>query len=117
MKLSPAKLILPAIFAGVLLIMYFTYFANTGEIGSFSKFSPGSEINQSINVAIVKAKGFERDAGGNIISFYARDKDNVEIKVTSHDPILPEIASAEVVELLGHMHENTLIASKITVLK
>src|SRR5574338_267981 len=105
-------LILPAIFIVVITIMYFTYFAKTGEIGSFDKFSPGSEINQGINVFVVKAKGFERDANGNIISFYAADKNNVEIKVTSHEPIPPEIADAEVVELLGHMHENTLTAAK-----
>lgn len=73
-------LILPAIFIVVITIMYFTYFAKTGEIGSFDKFSPGSEINQGINVFVVKAKGFERDANGNIISFYAADKNNVEIK-------------------------------------
>ena len=97
--------------------MYFTYFAKTGEIGSFDKFSPGSEINQGINVFVVKAKGFERDANGNIISFYAADKNNVEIKVTSHEPIPPEIADAEVVELLGHMHENTLTAAKIAIVK
>ena len=115
MKLS--KLILPIIFIVVILIMYFTYFAKTSEIGSFSKFSPGSEINQSINVAIVKSKEFERDASGNIISFYARDKDNVEVKVTSHEPIPAEIANAEVVELLGHMHENSITAAKITIIK
>src|SRR3989304_467568 len=102
-KLS--KLILPAIFIVVITIMYFTYFALTDEIGSFGKFSPGSEINQEINVAIVKSKGFERDANGNITSFYASDKNNVEVKVTSHEPIPAEIVNAEIVELLGNMHE------------
>jgi hypothetical protein len=97
--------------------MYFTYFAETGEIGSFNKFSKGSEINQSIIVEIVKSKGFGRDARGNIISFYARDKNSVEVKVTAHDPIQPEIVSAEVIEVLGHMHENTLTAAKIEIIK
>ncbi|MBZ0181580.1 MAG: hypothetical protein K8F60_03925 [Melioribacteraceae bacterium] len=115
--MKTSKLILPLIFAVVIVIMYFTYFAQTGEIGSFSKFSPGSEINQSIIVEIVKSKGFERDANGNIISFYARDKNNVEAKVTSHEPIVTEIIDAEVVEVLGHMHDNTLVASKVTVIK
>ncbi|MFA5804546.1 MAG: hypothetical protein WC879_07865 [Melioribacteraceae bacterium] len=115
MKIS--KLILPAIFIVVIAIMYFTYFASTDEIGSFTKFSPGSEINQEINVAIVKSKGFERDANGNITSFYASDKNNVEVKVTSHEPIPAEIVNAEVVELLGHMHENSLVASRISIIK
>lgn len=114
MKIS--RLILPAIFIVVIIIMYFSYFASTGELGSFSKFSPGSEINQSINVLVVKSK-IERDANGNIISFFAADKNNVEIKVTSHDPIPPEIADAEVLELLGHMHENALTASRISIIK
>jgi|SRR3989337_1845748 len=115
MKIS--RLILPAIFIIVIVIMYLTYFASTDEIGSFTKFSPGSEINQEINVAIVKSKGFERDANGNITSFYASDKNNVEVKVTSHEPIPAEIVNAEIVELLGHMHENSLVASNISILK
>lgn len=115
MKIS--RLILPAIFIVVITIMYFTYFASTDEIGSFTKFSPDSEINQEINVTIVKDKGFERDANGNITSFYASDKNNVEVKVTSHEPIPAEIANAEVVEVLGHMHGNDLVASKVSIIK
>lgn len=113
----PTKLILPVIFIVVIAIMYFTYFARTDEVGSLDKFSPGSEINQEINLFIVKSKGFERDANGSITSFYAVDKNNVEIIVTSHEPIPPEVANAEVVELLGHMHGNSLVASKITIIK
>ena len=115
MKIS--KLIFPVILAAVIALIYFTYFAPTKEIGSFSKFSAGSEINQEINVTIVKSKGFERDTNGNITSFYAIDKNNVEVKVTSHEPIPAEIANAEVVEVLGHMHENSLVASNISILK
>ena len=113
-KLS--KLILPAIFIVVIAIMYFTYFAKTDEIGSLDKFSPGSEINQEINLFVVKSK-IERDASGNISSFYAMDKNNIEVQVTSHEPIPPEVANAEVVELLGHMHGNSLVAAKITIIK
>lgn len=114
-KLS--RLIFPAIVITALAIIYFTYFASTDEIGSFNKFSPGSEINQEINVAIVKSKDFERDENGSIISFYVRDKNNVEVKVTSHEPIPAEILNAEIVQLLGHMHENSITTSKITIIK
>jgi len=55
------KLILPVIFILVIYIIYAVYFVPTKEIGSFSKFGSGSEINQNINVLVVKAKGFERD--------------------------------------------------------
>jgi len=110
-KLS--KLILPAIFIVVIAIMYFTYFARTDEVGSLDKFSPGSEINQEVNVRVVKSK-IERDASGNISSFYAIDKNN---QVTSHEPIPAEVANTEVVELFGHMHGNSLVAAKITIIK
>lgn len=112
-----SRLILPAIFIVVITIMYFTYFASTDEIGSFDKFSSGSEINQTINVAVIKSKGFGRDGSGNIISFYASDKNNVEVQVTSHEPIPAEIANAKVVELLGHMHGKSITASKVTIIK
>ncbi|MCL5027813.1 MAG: hypothetical protein M1480_02205 [Bacteroidetes bacterium] len=114
-KLS--KLIFPLILAGVLAVIYFTYFAPTKELGSFSKFSSGAEINQNINVRVDKSMKFERDANGNIISFYVLDKNNVKIQVTSHEPILPEIADADIVELLGHMHGGNFTAGKITILK
>ncbi|HOP50124.1 MAG: hypothetical protein HZC46_09485 [Ignavibacterium album] len=114
-KLS--KLIFPIIVAAVIIIIYFTYFAPSDKLGSFSKFNPGSEVNQQVNAAVVKEKGFERDANGNIISFFARDKDNIEMKVTSHEPIMPEIAHAAVVELLGHIHENSITASKVSIIK
>ena len=113
----PTKLILPVIFIVVIAIMYFTYFARTDEVGSLDKFRPGSEINQEINLFVVISKGFEKDANGSITSFYAADKNNVEVQVTSHEPISPEIANAEVVELLGHMHGNSLVAAKITIIK
>lgn len=114
-KLS--KLIFPLIVIAAIGIIYFTYFAPTNELGSFSKFSPGAEINQRINVRVVKSMEFERDANGNIISFYAMDKNNVEAKVTLHEPASAELADAEIVELLGHMHENSITASKVSIIK
>lgn len=112
-----SKLIFPAIIAAVLAVIYFTYFAPTKEIGSFSKFSPGSEINQRVNAAVVKSKGFEKDASGGIISFYARDKNNVVLKITFHEPAPAKIMNAEVVELLGHRHENSITASNVSIIK
>lgn len=113
-KLS--KLILPVIFIVVIAMLYLTYFTKTDEVGSFGKFSPGSEINQEINVRVVKSK-IERDANGNISSFYSMDKNNIEVQVTSHEPIPPEVANAEIVELFGHMHGNSFVTSKLTILK
>ena len=114
-KLS--KLIFPLILAGVLAVIYFTYFAPTKELGSFSKFSSGAEINQNINVAVVKSKAYERDQSGGIISFYAKDKNNVEVKITLHEPAPEEIVNAEVVELMGHMHGGNFTAAGVSIIK
>lgn len=115
MKIS--KLILPLIFVIIILVIYFTYFTPTKTLGSFGRFSDGSEVNQKINVAVVNSKGFERDAKGGIAAFYAKDKDNVEAKVTLHEPAPEEIVNAEVVELMGHMHGNSFVAAKISIIK
>ncbi|MEK9179607.1 MAG: hypothetical protein AAB893_04030, partial [Patescibacteria group bacterium] len=66
---------------------------------------------------VVKENGFERDAKGGIISFYAKDKDNLEIKITLHEPAPEEIVNAEVVELMGHMHGGNFTAANVSVLK
>ncbi|MHB8906955.1 MAG: hypothetical protein ACYC6D_12615 [Melioribacteraceae bacterium] len=115
MKIS--KFILPIISVAALALIYYIYFAPTKELGSFSKFSAGSEINQNINVAVVKSKAFERDKGGGIISFYAKDKNNVEVKITLHEPAPEEIVNAEVVELMGHMHGSNFTAASVSILK
>lgn len=115
MKLS--KLILPVMLIVVLLFLYLTYFAPTKELGSFRKFDGGSEINHQINVSVVKEGGFERDANGRIISFYAKDKNNLSIKITLHEPVTDNIVDAEVVELMGHMHGVNFTAASVSVLK
>lgn len=112
-----SKLILPLISATVLAVIYFIYFAPSKELGSFSKFGGGSEINQQINVSVVKENGFERDADGKIVSFYARDINNLEIKITLHEPASEEIVNAEIVELMGHMHGGNFTAASVTILK
>jgi hypothetical protein len=111
-----SKLIFPIIIALVIMVIYYTYFVPSNELGSFSKFSSGAEINQRINVRVVKSMEFEKDANGNINSFYAKDLNNVEVKVTLHEPIPAVILNAEVIELLGHMHENSFTAAKITII-
>lgn len=112
-----SKLILPLIAVTVLVVIYYIYFTPSKELGSFSKFGGGSEINQQINVSVVKENGFERNADGRIISFYAKDKNNLSIKITLHEPVADDIVDAEVVELMGHMHGGNFTAANITILK
>ncbi|MFA7421885.1 MAG: hypothetical protein WCZ90_19540 [Melioribacteraceae bacterium] len=112
-----SKLILPLIFAAVLAVIYYIYFAPTSELGSFTKFEGGSEINQEINVSVVKENGFERDSNGRIISFYAKDRNNLTVKITLHNPVSDDIIDAKVVELMGHMHGGNFTAAGVTILK
>ena len=112
-----SKLILPALVIYALLIVYLFYFAPTKELGLFSKFSAGSEINQRINVMIVKTQKIGKNGSGEITSFYAKDKSNREVFVSLHEAISSKILDAEVVELLGHMHGSDFTASRVSVIK
>ncbi len=115
MKLS--NLILPGIVLIVVGMIYFFYFAPTDQLGSFGNFSPGSEINQEINVLIVKDKKTGRTNGGKITSFFAKDKNNKIVEVFLNEPADPSILDAEIVELMGHMHGNTFTARRISVIQ
>jgi len=115
MKLS--KLFLPAMILVVILIIYFSYFAPSAELGLFSKFSNGSEINQTINVLIIKESGIGKNANGDIVSFKAKDKNGVIANINLHEPGPEGLGNAKIVELLGHMHDNNFSASRITVIK
>jgi hypothetical protein len=97
--------------------VYYSFIKPTDELGSFSKFSTNSEINQEINVAIVKSREIAKDGAGRITSFYGSDKDNVVVKISLHDPATPEIADAAVVGLVGHLHADSFVASHVTVIR
>ena len=110
------KLILPALVIFVLAVIYYSYFAPTEKLGDFSKFGD-SEINQTINVLIVKESGFGKNANGDIISFEAKDKNNVVANVNLHEPAPEGLKNAEIVELLGHMHGNNFGAAGVKIIK
>jgi len=112
-----SKLILPILIIGAIFLIYEFYFAPTSDLGSFSKFSTGSEINQEINVEVLQDKGSRKNKDGQIISFYARDIKGKIILVTVHDPLTNEITKAKIVKLLGHMHIDSFTAAKVTILE
>lgn len=110
------KFLLPALLVFVLAVIYFNYFAPTEKLGDFSKFGD-SEINQTINVLIIKENGFGKNANGDIISFKAKDKNNVVANINLHEPAPDDLENAEIVELLGHMHGNNFGAADIKIIK
>lgn len=110
------KLFLPFLIVLAVFLIYKFYFAPTDTLGSFSKFSTNSEINQEINVAVVHSKGFKKNKSGEIVSFYARDINNTVVLVVAHESISDEIVSTKIVSLLGHMHTDNFAAAKVTIL-
>ncbi len=93
------------------------YILISNEIGSFEKVRSSGEINQAIQVLVDHSKGFERDRNNNIISFYVKDTKNEVAKVNLKEPAPAAVATAEVVEIFGHMHGNTFVAQRVSVVK
>ena len=112
-----SKLILPILIISILGLVYYSYFKPSDELGDFSRFNTGSEINQEINVAIVKSKTIRKDENGRIISFVAKDKNNIEVTINLHNPAPENIINAKVIELLGHLHKDSFSAARATIIK
>ena len=66
---------------------------------------------------IVKNRKIGKDANGEILSFYAKDKINKEVFVSLHEPASKDILDAEIVELLGHMHGSDFTASRVSIIE
>ncbi len=113
---SLQKLFLSVLILFVIVAIYYSYFAPTTKLGDFSKFG-GSEINQRVNVLIVKESEFGRTESGEIISFRAEDKNNVVVNVALREPVTEEILDAEIVELLGHIHGDKFSAVGVKIIK
>jgi hypothetical protein len=112
---TPSKL---GILIFSLFILYVIYLLTAEEgIGSFEKIRSGGEINQNIKVVVNRSAGFERDQNGNIISFYATDKNGAQAKISPQEPVSGDIAGAEIVELFGHMHGNNFIAVQVSIVE
>ena len=112
-----AKIVLPALFAVLIGLIYMFYFAPTDELGSFDKYASGSEINTEIQVKYVKSKGIEFTGNGRAL-FYTEDIDGRQVQVTVPAAEIPEgMENAEVLNMLGHMHGNTYTAARISIVK
>ena len=115
MKMS--KLFLPAMVIVAVGLIYYFYFAPTGELGSFDRFDPNSEINSSIVVKVVHERGF-KSIGNSRTMFYAEDKNGKQLQVSVPNSKMPEgVRSANKVELLGHLHGQTMTTAKVTIIE
>jgi len=112
---TPAKL---GIFIFTFFTLYAIYLLTSEEgIGSFEKIRSAGEINQNIKVFVNKSERFERDQNGNIISFYAKDKNGEQAKISLQEPVSADIASAKIIELFGHMHGNNFVAVQVRIVE
>jgi hypothetical protein len=109
------KVLIPAV---LIFAAYATYLLMpTTEIGLFDRIRAAGEINQPVNVYVNAAKGFDRDAQGNIKAFYATDRRDDEALISLKTPGPKEIATAKVVEILGHMHGTNFVAVRVVVVE
>lgn len=106
------KLVLPFLVIIILSFLYFSYFAPSDELGSFSKFDTNSSASLPIIVKIVKEKRISRDASGEYI-FYVVDKDNKEVLVNGLKSLPPGIDDSKTIVLTGHLTRDSFHAHGI----
>lgn len=106
------KLILPVLLVAVVAIIYFTYFAPSKDLGSFSDFDPNNSAVKDIRVLVVHEKGIEKDSHG--AHFYAADKNNRVFPVNA-DKVPEGIESAETVVLRGHLNKESFHAHDVLI--
>ncbi len=98
---SLQKLILPALFLLVGLVIYFLYFAPKDELGSFSDFDPNNNAVKEIRVMLVSDKGINKDGNGGA-TFFVTDKNDQTMQVNANE-VPPGIESATKLILKGHL--------------
>ncbi len=99
------KLILPFLFLIVIYFIYSIYFAPNDELGLFSNFDTNNNANKEIKVVINEKKNIENDVPAGASTFYALDKNGIEVLVNG--PILPpDINISDPVILKGHLHQD-----------
>jgi len=99
------KLVLPALVIFILAILYFSYFAPSDELGSFSNFDPNNSAALPIIVKLVKEKGVQRTQDGSYI-FYALDKDNKEMLITGLRDLAPGMDDLKLMVITGNLSGN-----------
>ena len=109
------KFILPVLVIGIILILYFTYFAPRNELGSFSDFDTNSNANREIIVKLVKEKGFIQNQGSGSTIFYVLDKAGKEVKVEAPSILPPGLDVAVTVTLRGHLHTDYFHATEVSI--
>ena len=96
------KLILPGLVIFIAAILYFSYFAPSDDLGSFSKFDSNNNASMPIIVKLVKEKGVQRSPDGTY-TFYVLDIDNREMLVTGLSDLPPGMNDTKSMVITGHL--------------
>jgi cytochrome c-type biogenesis protein CcmE len=96
------KFIIPGLVVVVVAMLYFTYFAPSDELGSFSRFDANNNASLPIIVKYVKEKGAQRSSDGSY-SFYVLDGDNTEMLVYGLRSLPPGMDDSKTIVVTGHL--------------
>jgi cytochrome c-type biogenesis protein CcmE len=107
------KMILPGLLLAAILIIYFIYFAPTGELGLFSNFDTNNNANKDIRVSLVKERGIQTDPVNQSAAFYVVDAAGVQNLVQAPYPLPVDFESSNVIILKGHLHEDHFHAVEV----
>lgn len=99
------KLILPGLILAVVLLLYFSYFAPTDELGSFTKFDPNNNASIPIVVKYLADKPAMRTNDGGVM-FYVVDKNGTEMQVSTDKTLPPGIQDSKSIVITGHLSGN-----------
>lgn len=108
------KLILPLLAAGIIALLYFSYFSPKDDLGLFSEFDTNSNTNRDIMVKVLPEKGFVQDPSGGGTIFYVEDRAGVQVKVLGPLSLPPGMDVTNRVTLRGHYHGDYFHASEVT---
>lgn len=107
------KMILPALLMAAIFLIYFIYFAPSGELGLYSNFDTNNNANKDIRVSLVHPKGIRTDPVNQSATFYAVDGEGVENLVQAPYPLPDGIENANVIIMKGHLHEDHFHAVEV----
>lgn len=86
----------------VVLLLYFSYFAPTDELGSFTKYDPNSNASLPIVVKYLADKPAMRTDDGGVV-FYVADKSGKEMQVSTDATLPPGIQDSKSIVITGHL--------------
>jgi len=97
------KLILPALIALVIFVIYNFYFAGSG-LGSFDDFDPNNNAVKEIKVKLMPNQNLNTQSGS--FSFVVADKNGKTLEAFGSATLPQGIGAADEIILKGHVSQN-----------